>query len=134
MKVPTTLPVSDAVFPAPRAFSREYQSQNLWIRVSTSMYRPLGPNMKGRWLIPWVFPISTDRRLAEMEHEIGMVKATQRQMQTMLGEILNELRRGSGRPLPSSATEGPTVCSCTAGVVLPVAAQTSPVLMSSKHV
>lgn len=73
------------------------------------------------------------RRLAEMEQEIEIVKATQRQMQTMLGEILNELRRGPGPPPQSAPNESPTASSWNAGVVLP-AAQVSPLgSMSGKR-
>lgn len=74
--------------------------------MSVSTYRPLSLNV-GRWLISWVYDLPINRRLAEMEHEIEMVKATQRQMQTMLNEVLTELRCGPGRPLPPSLTENP---------------------------
>ena len=92
-------------------------------RVCT-VYRPLSPNVGG-WLISWVYPISIDRRLDEMEHEIEMVKATQREMQAMLSEVLTELRRGSGRPLLSFPTEDPLASSSNARMELP-ATQTSP--------
>jgi len=50
-----------------------------------------------------------------------MVKATQRQMQTMLSEILNELRRRPGRPPQSASTESPATSSWHTGVALPAA-------------
>jgi len=82
--------------------------------------------LEGRWLIPWVCDIPIDRRLAEMEHEIQMIKATQRQMQTMLSEVLNEFRRRSGHPLPSHPTENPVASSSNAVVVLPAVQTSSP--------
>ena len=60
-----------------------------------------------------------------MEQEIEMVKATQQQMQTMLGEILNELRRGPGPPPQPASNESTTASSWNVSVVLP-AAQTPP--------
>src|SRR5258706_9564381 len=68
-----------------------------------------------------------------MEQEIEMIKATQRQMQTMLGEILNELRRGPGPPLQSASTESPTTSSWNAGMVFPAAQTSPPGSMSGKR-
>ena len=100
--------------------------------MSVSTYRPLSPNM-GRWLISWVYDLSINRRLAEMEHEIEMVKATQRQMQTMLNEVLTELRCGPGRPLPSSVTENPVTSRSNARMDLAAAQTSSSSSLSSKR-
>jgi hypothetical protein len=68
-----------------------------------------------------------------MEQEIEIIKATQQQMQTMLTEILYELRRGPGRPLQSASTESPTASNWDAGMLLPVAQTPPPSSMSGKR-
>lgn len=98
-----------------------------YMRVCIHLWCPI---LEGRRLIPWVYDT---RRLAEMEQEIEMVKATQQQMQTMFSEILNELRRAPGRPLQSASTESPTASSWNAGIVLPAAQTSSPGSMSGKR-
>jgi len=68
-----------------------------------------------------------------MEQEIEIIKETQQQMQGMLSEILNELRRGPDRPLQSVSTESPTPSTWDAGMLLHAAQTPPPGSMSGKR-